>query len=322
MGLETVRLATACSVVATAAFFVGCSDDPSTGDESGDDAGVGAGASAGNTMGGNTSGGSSPGGSSSGGGTSGGSTSGGGAGALGGGGSGGTANGGRAGSGGITGDPEGPRFLAFSTNVETLLEGESLVLSAILTDPDGIDDLIGGTLVDPATRRSYGSFATSAAEGSYSLTLSWQQINTLASITTGGPGTTVERSFAAEFFDVAGNSAEQVLTVQLGCGDDATCCSGTGADLTVDAEHCGSCERACPSDGTCNQGGCEWGERTTVRQSCNATCAANGGVCEPGVDHEVSGTCGTIEVECDDVPLENDPESCGFNAVVCLCVDA
>ena len=61
-------------------------------------------------------------------------------------------------------------------NVEELKEivrklreqGQTVVFTAVVTDPDGIEDLIGGTLEDPTTGGTYGAIATSASEGSYS----------------------------------------------------------------------------------------------------------------------------------------------------------
>lgn len=44
-----------------------------------------------------------------------------------------------------------------------------MTFSVVLTDPDGIDDLIGGTLKDPDSGSSYGAFVTEAGEGAYAL---------------------------------------------------------------------------------------------------------------------------------------------------------
>jgi hypothetical protein len=47
---------------------------------------------------------------------------------------------------------------------------ESITFTAVLTDPDGIDDLIGGSLTNADGSIQYGAFVTSGQEGSYSLT--------------------------------------------------------------------------------------------------------------------------------------------------------
>jgi hypothetical protein len=102
-------------------------------------------------------------------------------------------------------DPDGPQFLQLSTNVTTVRDTTTVVFTALLTDPDGIDDIIGGSLVDPGTGSSYGAFQTSAAEGSYSMSVTWNEINTVAPIDFATTGT---RGFRARFFDVAGHVAE------------------------------------------------------------------------------------------------------------------
>src|SRR5262249_50741953 len=102
-------------------------------------------------------------------------------------------------------DLDAPKVLSFGTNVTTLTEGQSVSFSTVVTDPQGIDNLIGGTLKDE-NGATYGSFATSGQEGAYALTLSWDAINQVEAIAFdyGGKAT---RTFAAEFFDVEGHSA-------------------------------------------------------------------------------------------------------------------
>ena len=46
-------------------------------------------------------------------------------------------------------DPSAPRFLTFGTNVTSIGWGGAVTFTAVLTDPDGIDDLIGGSLTSP-----------------------------------------------------------------------------------------------------------------------------------------------------------------------------
>ncbi len=153
----------------------------------------------------------------------------------------------------VNGSNRAPTVLSLNSNVATLNPGDQVIISAVVTDPDGIDDLIGGSLVDPGTGRSYGSFATSAAEGSYAMTLSWDAIETVAAITTPAGGAT--RGFRAEFYDVAGAKATQVLNLTLRCesGDEALC-SGVCADLSSDYYHCGSCDAQVPSGQQCVSG--------------------------------------------------------------------
>lgn len=144
---------------------------------------------------------------------------------------------------GGTTSPRAPRILSLKTNLDVLSETGTLTFTAVVTDPDGIDDLIGGQLLDPATGRSYGAFATSAAEGAYSLGLTWGQIAALAPIETPVGG--APREFRAEFFDSAGNKGWESLTIRLACADALrAACGSQCVDLQSDKRHCGGCGKA------------------------------------------------------------------------------
>ncbi|MCA9606839.1 MAG: hypothetical protein KC619_14635 [Myxococcales bacterium] len=169
--------------------------------------------------------------------------------------------------GGSTGG--GPRILSLETNVTTLRSDQTLIVTAVVTDPDGVDDLIGGSLVDPASGASYGAFATSASEGSYELRLDWGALDTVTPID--APVTGVERRFRARFFDVAGNAAESDFAVTLRCATDGeSACDGACVDLMSDRDHCGACDAAVPSSAICRDGvpGC----LDTADSLCGTSC--------------------------------------------------
>ncbi len=219
-----------------------------------------------------------------------------------------------------------PRILTFNANVRTLTEGGEVILSAVVTDPDGIGDLIGGVLEDPGGA-SYGAFATAGEEGAYGLTLSWAALHAVRPIEFDGEAT---RSLVAAFFDQAGNRTTQVLELTLHCRDaggsacdgacvsldsaahcgacravcddvceDRTCvcpegltrCGGACVDTAVDPTHCGICDMACP--------GAEGGAPTCVDGRCADPCPgaieACGGVCvDVRVEVEHCGDCGQV----------------------------
>lgn len=149
------------------------------------------------------------------------------------------------------GPPGGPRFLSFSTNQRTTT-GAAIVFTAVLTDPDGIDDLIGGMLVDPETEASYGSFQTSAAEGSYSMMLDWADIDVVRPL---DEYAGFSRTFRARFFDVAGHVAEKDVSVTFSCDVDEDELEGMlvcGTACVHEARRqCGSCGRACGTNEQC-----------------------------------------------------------------------
>lgn len=192
--------------------------------------------------------------------------------------------GGAAGGNNMGGDsssgPEAPVILSFSSNVTTLNPDQSLIITAVITDPQGIADVVGGTLAAPEGA-TYGSFAVSTVDGSYSVTLSWDALNTLAAINTPAGGT--DRTFVATFFDQIGNMTSQSLTVHLEC-ETATdgICDGDCTDLQQDDANCATCAHSCGTNGTCVEGACyaPGGCFTVVTVTdCNAACAAGGATC-------------------------------------------
>lgn len=202
-------------------------------------------------------------------------------------------------------DPEGPRYLQLSTNLTTMGPYDSLIITAVLTDPDGVDDIIGGSLVDPDNGASYGAFQTSASEGSYQLTVGWSALNTVRDIDFATSGT---RRLQSRFFDVAGHEAAQSVAITLTCSGGPACggacgaarcgdgsctssdgypdahqlgiCAGVCRDLATNSD-CGGCDTACGGDCalrdgeypicTCGAGDCDAGYGCVDQQCQTAT---------------------------------------------------
>ncbi len=140
--------------------------------------------------------------------------------------------------------PNAPRFLTFGTNVTSLTKDQSVTFTAVLTDPDGIDDLIGGSLVSLDEATQYGAFATTGQEGAYTMQLSWAAINQAAELTF---HKTTTRSYRAVFYDVAGHRVSKDVMLSMTCPENA--CDGNCYDFCV--------------------------EESKTRESCAAVCAAN-----------------------------------------------
>jgi hypothetical protein len=150
-----------------------------------------------------------------------------------------------------------PRILTFSTNVTSLEPRQSVTFTAVVTDPNGIDNLIGGTLGAPGGNPSYGAFVTAAAEGSYSLVMTWEQIQQATPL----PDDSAEGvlTFEAKFFDAEGNSVTQTVDVELVCdvdGGPKVCCGGEPIDTSSDDFHCGACNNVC-EDSLCSDSECD-----------------------------------------------------------------
>lgn len=144
-----------------------------------------------------------------------------------------------------------PQFLTLNTNVRRITVGDELVFSTVVTDPDGIDDLIGGVLEDP-NGQSYGAFISSGQEGAYSMTITWGAIHLLSPISFVNDA---DRTFVAVFFDQGGLRTRQEIVVTLHCNGDAAC-DGVCTDLDASEAHCGACDAQCDDNATCDAGSC------------------------------------------------------------------
>ncbi len=147
-----------------------------------------------------------------------------------------------------------PELVTISSNKPTLNAGESLIITATVTDPDGVDDLAGGSLVDADSGASYGAFTSGGAAGSFALTLTWGALGAVEAID--APPSGVGRSFRAVFLDKAGAKAEGAVDVTLRCdgGDTKSLCAGHCADLQTDSDHCGGCGQPVPAGKICKDG--------------------------------------------------------------------
>jgi hypothetical protein len=242
-----------------------------------------------------------------------------------GGGGGGSGGGGSA--GGST-SPSAPKILTISTNVRTLHETEVLTVSAVVTDPDGIGDVIGGQLLTSDGTAAYGAFATDAGEGAYSLSLAWSTINATESIDT-GVGMPASRTFRAKFFDAEGNSSYRDITVELACRNQVAACDGVceSGPTEYSTDQCGSCNHSCPlvsgGDVTCQMrtsdsaGICVLVTVTSQRVACATQCTGSYNICYGAFakygEEYVNGGCATAPAATNNMTA--------FESLECLCGD-
>ena len=191
----------------------------------------------------------------------------------------------------VSSDPAAPRFLSFGTNVATLTHGESVTFSAVVTDPDGIDDLIGGTLQTADGSATYGALVSSGQEGAYSITLSWGQIQQTGAISFQDHA---DRMFVAKFYDTAGHEAQQAVSVEL------TCHGGY------------ACQGTCVKRNVCSY-------QSGTRRTCDDTCAIVGMTCDPTVNQWAMYGTYPLAISCDDLPSEELLDGAQFTKVDCGC---
>lgn len=153
---------------------------------------------------------------------------------------------------GVIGEPGGPVLLSVTTNVDRLTEGQSVRFVVLATHPGGLANLVGGKLSTPDGTKTYGAF-TADQQGTYSLDLTWDQIDIVAKAAVPSGG--VEpRKLHVEVFDTEGRKAEKAVSLSLFCP------AGSG---TV--------------DGRCDP----WSPCELPTRSCDEICGARQLTCRP-----------------------------------------
>lgn len=142
-----------------------------------------------------------------------------------------------------------PIILTFGTDVTSVGPDQSVRFVALVTHPNGLDKLVGGRLIDPAGTVNYGAFVADN-QGSYSLDVSWDQMNAAIPITF---DVSASRTLVGEFFDQGGHSTSRSTSVALTCNG-KTACSGQCVDLQTDQNHCGRCDTKLPPIESCHGG--------------------------------------------------------------------
>jgi hypothetical protein len=178
----------------------------------------------------------------------------------------------------------GPIFLSFGTNVTALdktapPDSQSVTFSAVLTTRAG-DDLVGGTLTDESGTIQYGAFQSGTEKGSFSLTISWSQINQAKPLTFVNMDS---RVFVAQFFDANGAKSSKSAAIAFTCGG-VSACDGSCFDLQTDAANCGSCGTVCENkpgvvSRGCQIGVCTYFAGSSTAAACNDACGAVGLTC-------------------------------------------
>jgi hypothetical protein len=145
-----------------------------------------------------------------------------------------------------------PELLELSASRSRLVPGDSLTVVALVSDPDGPDDVLGGTLRHERTGVTLGAFARQGV-GGYSLSLAWDELVVVLPPQTGVDGAT-ER-LRARFVDTAQHVLEGELVLTFDCGDERdSLCAGVCADLETSAAHCGACDAPVSPDHACQDG--------------------------------------------------------------------
>ena len=172
-----------------------------------------------------------------------------------------------------------PVFLSLQTSVAKITAGESVTFTAVLTDPDGVDDIVGGTLSDVTGKIGYGPFVAAGQPGTYSMMVSWDAMQQAEAIEF--ENAELMRGFRAEFYDQGAHKVHQDVDLALTCMN-GSACDGVCTDLMTDAMNCGACAGVCATG--CSAGTCtpSWGECIYMNsgfETCDAYCASVSEAC-------------------------------------------
>lgn len=177
---------------------------------------------------------------------------------------------------------DGPTIVLLRTNMNIVGEDDLLRVSAIVTDPDGVDDVIGGVLETPDGESVLGTFSTGAQEGAYELQLSFDELMS----SSGTIGTTpVALRLRATFFDQQSYSTSEILDLEMVCASGFACGGGrcrlaaAGPANVTDAECSPWDPTSCPLGETCDAAD---GARGPNYQCVAAGSLEYGAACEVG----------------------------------------
>jgi hypothetical protein len=206
------------------------------------------------------------------------------------GGTGGSAAGGGAGkmgTGGTSGDPRGPIFLSLSLS-PTVIHSDgtpaSTTISAVMTDPDGVMDIVGGTLLSADESHNFGAFGEPGVAGTYTFTISYLDMRMAKIVPNFFQMQAI--TLLVRFFDQAGHVTTRTIDVEVACGD--WVCAGACTTTAYDDFNCGGCGRVCvganssSSTRICSSSKCRPDYIGLVKapdSTCDEACKTNGTVC-------------------------------------------
>ena len=191
-----------------------------------------------------------------------------------------------------------PEILELALNTGVVDDNTLLVVSAIVTDPDGAADIVGGSLIDPVAGGTYGTFAASGGPGAYDMSLTWSELNAVRAINLDG---TAERALRARFFDQAGHEVQSDIVITLvGAASMSACdgicglarCGGSCIDAAFNTtDNCGACGASCTVTGSF----CD--DSDGVNQ---CACFAQDLLCGSSCVPQDASNCGTCGRQCSD----------------------
>jgi hypothetical protein len=113
----------------------------------------------------------------------------------------------------VSDDDAGPVLITLLSNSDVITPTHPIMLNIVASDPDGIEDVIGG-VVRTETGAALTALATSASEGAYSATITWEQFR---SIEPANFDKSQAVKVVVEVFDQAGHRVSETVDLTLAC---------------------------------------------------------------------------------------------------------
>ncbi len=122
-------------------------------------------------------------------------------------------------------DPGAPIILSLESDKTSATLTEPVLISAIVTDPDGVRDVIGGQLSIVGSDAVIGTFQANAQEGAYSMSVTFEQL--MSDMPGSLEPSPAPRVLEARFFDQSGAESWKTIEIEASCGFAGFLCGET-----------------------------------------------------------------------------------------------
>jgi hypothetical protein len=154
--------------------------------------------------------------------------------------------------------PLGPRVQSFTASLSTLSDDDNATLIVVVSDPDGIDDIVGALILEPVSGATLGTLSSAGAPGTFTSIVSWNTWEDVAPIEF--VRGTVQRFIRVQFSDLDGHEVTSTLAFTMTCGNAPACnsqcgavrclandnqCVSTEGNPISDAQLCNICNAGC-----------------------------------------------------------------------------
>lgn len=192
---------------------------------------------------------------------------------------------------------DAPQIIELTASPTRITETTRTTLSAVVTDPQGSDDVVAVRLLEQSSSAALGNFAADGG-GAYSISVSWNDLQNNIDIRFDGSMSVI---LTAEAIDSGGERSTRSLSLRLECSEAMSACGGTcgqtscaGAcvdegDLAGDNDNCGACGNACSGRDICSGDECVDPVFATGACTSDSDCGGIAGSCGTEADSGVPG---------------------------------